>query len=1063
VTEDTLLDLVRQMPEAERAALLNRACASKPELRERLEQLLRADQGPTEVPAADLAAMVSVAGPAGDLPCTASYHPSGPQPGFIIAGRYVLEQKLGEGGMGEVWVARQTEPVKRKVALKLIKAGMDSKAVLARFEAERQALALMDHPHIAKVLDGGLTPDRRPFFVMELVNGTPLTKFCDQARLGIRARLELFVPICLAVQHAHQKGIIHRDLKPANILVALADGKPLPKVIDFGVAKATGGKLTDESLATQFGAVVGTLEYMSPEQAGLSGTDIDTRADIYSLGVVLYELLTGLRPFDSKRLRSAPLAERARMIQEEEPSRPSARLATAEALPSLAAVRQAEPRRLMAALRGELDWVVMKCLEKQRERRYETANGLARDVQRYLADEVVEARPPSAGYRLRKYVRRNKGAVLAAGLVLLALLGGLGAVIAVQTRANRALADKNAALATEQAKVEARFELAQRAIGLFHTGVSEDMLLKNAELTELRTKLLKEAAGFYADLEKLLAWQTDAKSRQALAAAYFQLGELTDKIGDKQEALAVHRKALALRRELAAAEGAHVEARLDVVRSLQKVGLLLATTGDDAEALAALQELRELAERLETEYPTDAVRSVVAQSHQSIGSAYYHMEKLEEALTALRKALAIQQKLADASPAVTDFQRDLATTHQRIGVVLWRSHKPDEALKSSRQALAIQQKLADASPAVTELQLNLAKALNNIGVLLRETGSPEEALAPYRKALAIQEKLAEANPAVTDLQFDLAKTHTNIGVLLWEMGSPAKALQVHQKTLVIRQKLVDAHPGVNELQQFLAWNHNNIATLLRETGRPAEALQAQQKALAIWQKLVDAHPAGTGYQQDLAMTHGRISTLLSRTAKPEEALQACRKALGIFESLADAMPDITGFQNDLALCHCQLGWLLARQHRFAEALTAIDTGLAMSQKTGWAPGLGYSHAARGWALLRAGQPSKAAADLRQAVELSAKARVSGTEPRFELSRTLALLAGPGGQASSGVTKPEAMMFADQAVAALRDAMSAGWNCPDELQEPDFDPLRSREDFQKLLGELAKKVPAGPAK
>jgi serine/threonine-protein kinase len=260
---------------------------------------------------------------------------------------------------------------------------------------------------------------------MELVNGLPLTRFCDEARLTPRQRLELFIPVCQAVQHAHHKGIVHRDLKPANILVTLIDGKPIPKVIDFGVAKATVGKLTDVSLSTQFGAVVGTLEYMAPEQAGFAGEDIDTRADIYSLGVILYELLTGLRPLDAKRLKKTALTEMIRILREEEPSKPSTRLSTDESLPSLAALRQTEPRKLMALLRGELDWVVMRCLEKHRDRRYETANGLARDVQRYLADEPVEARPPSAGYRLSKFLRRNRGPVLAAGLVLLTLLGGI--------------------------------------------------------------------------------------------------------------------------------------------------------------------------------------------------------------------------------------------------------------------------------------------------------------------------------------------------------------------------------------------------------------------------------------------------------------------------------------------------------------------------------------------------------------------------------------------------------------------------------------------------------------
>jgi serine/threonine protein kinase len=370
MNEETLFAEVLARPNEERAAFLDQACAGRPELRAAVEALLAAHERSGNV--LDQPALAPNRAAAAAQAVTTDYQPQ-VGPGVVIAGRYTLQERIGEGGMGEVWVAKQTEPVKRRVALKLIKAGMDTKAVLQRFDAERQALALMDHPNIARVLDGGMTSDRRPFFVMELVNGLPLTKFCDEAKLGIRERLELFVGICQAVQHAHQKGIIHRDLKPSNILVTLIDARPVPKVIDFGVAKAVGGKLLDESLSTQFGAVVGTLEYMSPEQAGYSGADIDTRADIYSLGVILYELLTGLRPIDSKRLRKAALTEMMRIIQEEEPSKPSTRLSTDESLPSLAALRQMEPRKLMAILRGELDWVVMRCLEKQRDRRYETA------------------------------------------------------------------------------------------------------------------------------------------------------------------------------------------------------------------------------------------------------------------------------------------------------------------------------------------------------------------------------------------------------------------------------------------------------------------------------------------------------------------------------------------------------------------------------------------------------------------------------------------------------------------------------------------------------------------
>jgi eukaryotic-like serine/threonine-protein kinase len=440
----------------------------------------------------------------------------------LIAGRYKLQQKIGEGGMGEVWVAKQTEPVKRKVALKLIKTGMDSRAVLARFEQERQALAMMDHPNIARVLDGGLTPGGQPFFVMELVSGLPLTKFCDEARLTPRERLELFVPVCQAVQHAHQKGIVHRDLKPANILVTLIDGKPIPKVIDFGVAKATAGKLTDQSMSTQFGAVVGTLEYMSPEQAGFSAVDIDTRADIYSLGVILYEPLTGLRPIDARRLRQAGLAEMIRVIKEEEPSKPSTRLSTDESLPSMAALRHTEPRKLMALLRGELDCVVMKCLEKRRERRYETANALSPDIQRYLADEPVEARPPSAGYRLGKFLRRYRRAAIAAALVLVALLARIAGttfgLIRAEQRRIEALKQRDIA---DRASVEA---LAQQKIA----GTQKKLAIENASKADAnaRTAELKLAEGLISQADALSLAGRFGEAHPLYAEAYDRLAEL---------------------------------------------------------------------------------------------------------------------------------------------------------------------------------------------------------------------------------------------------------------------------------------------------------------------------------------------------------------------------------------------------------------------------------------------------------------------------------------------------------------------------------------------------------
>jgi len=963
MNEETLFQEVLSRSPEERAAFLDQACVGRPELRAAVEALLAAhektgnildrlpgqtvDSGPGQ--ARPDAGFDPASGPdlAPSLPATktADYRPVS-EAGIVIAGHYTLEQKIGEGGMGEVWVAKQTEPVKRRVALKLIKTGMDSKAVVQRFEQERQALALMDHPHIAKVLDGGLTPTGQPFFVMELVNGLPLTRFCDEARLTTKERLELFVPICQAVQHAHQKGIVHRDLKPANILVTMIDGKPVPKVIDFGVAKATAGKLTDESMSTQFGAVVGTLEYMSPEQAGFSGVDVDTRADIYSLGVILYELLTGLRPIDAKRLEAAALTEMIRIIREEEPLKPSTRLSTDDSLASMAALRQIDPRKLMSLLRGELDWIVMKCLEKQRDRRYETANGLAKDIQRYLEDEPVEARPPSAGYRLHKFVRRHRGKVIAASLVLLALVAGMAGTIwglIREARANMALAAKNdelslangrvmkanADLSAANAKIEARYNLAVEAIKTFHTGVSEDFLLKEEKFRELRDRLLKSAADFYGKLGALLGKDTDSASRRALAQSNFELADLTGKVGRNEDALAAHRAVLAAREALAAEPGAGVVAKVDLGRSQIAVAGWLEATGKTDEALATYRRSESLLAGPAGADPS--ARAALAACRSQMGWLLRTTGKSADALAAFRLARADQEALAAAPEASNDARHDLADTIRGIGVLLLETGKPAEAEAEYRRALALYQKLADDNPADTALRSHLADSHYDLGYLAGY-GKPAEAEAEYRRALALYQKLADGNPAVTGFRRSLAASHNSVGHMLLSTGKPAEAEPELRNALALLQKLADDNPAVTEFRNTLAYTHFNLGGVWSGRDKPAEAEAEFRKALALWQKLADDSPAVTGFRSRLPWSHHALAGMLLKQGKPAEAEAEFRKVLAIHQKLADDNPAVTAFRSALASSHFDHGILLWNTGKPAEAEAEYRKALEIRQK-----------------------------------------------------------------------------------------------------------------------------------
>jgi tetratricopeptide (TPR) repeat protein/tRNA A-37 threonylcarbamoyl transferase component Bud32 len=894
-----------------------------------------------------------------------------------LGSRFQLQGEIARGGMGIIYRATDTV-LGREVAVKVLQEKYTPQSVSAlRFFSEARITGQLQHPSIPPVHDLGTLADGRPFLAMKLIKGHTLDELL-KARPDPSAEHSRFVAafeqICQALAYAHSHGVIHRDLKPSNVMVgafgeiqvmdwglAKVLGEESPAIVDpLAVEQAwtgTGISPTVSGSQTQVGSMVGTPAFIAPEQAVGQVERVSERSDVFGLGALLAVILTGEPPYVGETFESVRTQAVRGKLED-----CFSRLDASGAEPELVALGK-ECLAFDPADRPADAGAVAQAVERLRA----AADERARHAE--LERVRVEGEQATAAARSAERRKRRRLALGALAALAVAAVGGLTSVLAVQRRANVDLAAKNAELANEQAKVQARFELAQKAISLFHTGVSEDFLLKQDEFKELRTKLLKQAADFYADLEKLLARQTDVKSRKALAAAYFQLGELTDKIGTKPEALAVHRKALAVRRELAAAEGANVETRLDVARSLRAEGILLYYTGDPSGALRAWEKQRDIATALQAESATDAGRAVLAMSHNT------------------------------------------------IGVLLMETGKPAEALRAFQKALAIQQKLSDANPAVTGYQYDMALSYNNIGTVLARTGKPAEALAAWRNALAINQKLAVANPTVAEFQSALAGTDNNIGDLLSQTGKSAEVLQAYQKVLAIRQKLADANPAVAEFQSAVAASHTNIGYVLSQSGKLAEALKAHQRALVIRQKLSDANPTVTRFQR--------------ATAQSENLL----------------------------------GRLLARQQRFAEAFTALDAGLAIREKlaiadpknTEYATDLAYSHAYRGWARVRSGQQPKAAADLRQAAELWAGASTPNTETRFERSRALALLAGLGREAESGVTKSEAARFADLAVAALRDAIDSGWNQAYELKEPDFDAIRGRGDFQKLVAAVEAKT------
>ena len=674
--EEALFAAALEQPSSERAAFLNGACLGDDALRRHIEALLAAHDATLN----PLATQAEAARPTIKLDLADAPDEAVGQ----TLGRYKLLERVGEGGCGVVYVAEQTEPVRRRVALKVIKLGMDTKQVVARFEAERQALAMMDHPNIAKVLDAGTTDLGRPFFVMELVRGIKITDYCDQANLNTQSRLELFIKVCQAIQHAHQKGIIHRDIKPSNILVTLHDGVPVPKVIDFGIAKATEGRLTDNTVYTQLHQFIGTPAYMSPEQAEMSGLDIDTRSDIYSLGVLLYELLAGSTPFDPKDLMASGIDAMRKTIREKEPQRPSTRFATlgADQLTTTAKRRSADTSKLLHQLKGDLDWIVMKCLEKDRQRRYETANGLAADITRHLTNEPVIARPPSAAYKFQKTYRRNKGVFAAGAAVAVALVFGLGLSLWQAVRASRE------ARRAQQAETEAQRRLTEaEAISKFMTEVfqSPDPARDGRTITVAET--LDTAA---KKLETDLANQPDRQAhlRTTMADTYFNMGLY-------QEAAPLYEKSLAYQRSILGPEHTNT---IDLIASLAGC---LDWFGRPEQGLQLRKQVLALRGKvLGAEHPaTIRARMTLAASLRTLGLQSEAFALNQETFDICR------QLFGPADPQTLQAMNNLATSHGD-------RNQSEDAIRLLEEALRLLPKAQSYDEFHLVLRLNLADQLN---------------------------------------------------------------------------------------------------------------------------------------------------------------------------------------------------------------------------------------------------------------------------------------------------------------------------------------------------------------
>jgi serine/threonine protein kinase/tetratricopeptide (TPR) repeat protein len=977
-TIDQIFSEALRHPEGpERTAYLDEACGGNRELRERVVRLLKAHHDASSF----------LESPVVTAPTTITVDPPVSVGAGMTIGPYKLVERIGEGGMGAVWMAQQTAPVKRLVAIKLIKAGMNSGQIVARFEAERQALALMEHPNIARVLDAGTTDSGQPYFVMDLVKGVPITKYCDEHHLTPRERLELFIPVCQAVQHAHQKGIIHRDLKPSNVLVALYDGRPVPKVIDFGVAKAAGPQLTEHTLVTGFGAVVGTPEYMSPEQAEFNNQDIDTRSDIYALGVLLYELLTGTPPFTCKELKHAGMMEILRVIREQEPSKPSTKLSSAEGLPALAANRGTEPKQLTALVRGELDWIVMKALEKDRTRRYETANGFARDIQRYLTDDPVEACPPNAGYRLKKFVRRNRVVITTATLVALALV--LGTIVSTW-QAFRAEAARSEAQ-TQRELAEANFQKARQAVDEYFTIVSESKLLDVPGMQPLRKELLEAALRYYQAMRNERA--DDPAVLADLVVAQLHVTNIYHELDRNDDSVAALESAVALAERLRHDYPLAVEQhrRLAGYWKVERRGASNTMPKDPLAARRTLTKFLQLWEAFARENPAvdafqndvAAINMLLAAVEGGVGAANEPPLSITRAVDYNKTAAAIWEQLSHAQPDVPAYRENLARVYVALADEFRLAGQTNPAREATAKALTLEDKLIAQYPDVPTYRELAARKLVEVATGLADT-RPAETDAAFRQALQAWQKLAADFPAAHEYTSEFARAQfTYAKALAGPLKRPSDAIQVSREANESLRKLAAEFPDQPRYLKELAFNPCDLAKRLttykaylgeaerlhlqslaafnqlakqfpknpsnaeraghsyrylgwiaRDTGRPNDAVAYFEKGIAAFQKLAEADiPQKDGYYRDYeADTLQQLAVVLAADRQMHEAEKVHLQALAAFNQLAKQFPKNPSYVEHVGHSYRYLGWIARDTNRLDDAVAYFEKGITAFQK-----------------------------------------------------------------------------------------------------------------------------------